>query len=200
MSAHCSVPISCQTRWVSLLGARVLHRGYATLTTSVEKGGWQKPVKGEATLKRGENWEGVWIVLSRIPQAQLQRCCRGQKRFWKFLKGEIYCWINRPQFSTFSTPPGEDNLWPPVSKYRVTPQQPPSQPEPSLSDCTPTTTTQPHTLQFHPHCSAPLNRKKKPEIHVFLFGLSRAVPVAQESRIQLVKKREEKSEAATMQQ
>lgn len=37
----------------------VLHRGYATLTTSVEKGGWQKPVKGEATLKRGENWEGV---------------------------------------------------------------------------------------------------------------------------------------------
>lgn len=60
-------------------------------------------------------------------------------------------------------------------------------------------TNQPHTLQFHPHCSAPLNRKKKPEIHVFLFGLSRAVPVAQESRIQLVKKREEKSEAATMQ-
>lgn len=60
-------------------------------------------------------------------------------------------------------------------------------------------TNQPHTLRFHPHCSAPLNRKKKPEIHVFLFGLSRAVPVAQESRIQLVKKREEKSEAATMQ-
>lgn len=34
-------------------------RGYATLTTSVEKGvegGW--PVKGEVTLKRGENREG----------------------------------------------------------------------------------------------------------------------------------------------
>lgn len=79
--------------------------------------------------------------------------------------------------------------------------QPPSQPELSLSDWTlTTTTTQPHTLQFHPHCSAPLNRKIKPEIRVFFFGLSRAVPVAQESRIQLVKKREEKSEAATMQQ
>ncbi len=126
-----------------------------------------------------------------------------QKRFWKFPKGENDCWINRPQFATFSPPPGKDDLWPPVSKYRVTPQQPPSQLEPVLSDCTPTTTaattTQPHTLQFHPHCSAPLNRKKKPEIHVFLFGFSRAVPVAQESRIQLVKKREEKSEAATMQ-
>lgn len=84
--------------------------GYATLTTRVEKGGGQEPVKGEATLKRGENREGVPIVLSRIPQAQLQRCCRGQKRFGKIPKEENDCWINRPQFATFSPPPGEDDL------------------------------------------------------------------------------------------
>lgn len=82
--------LSCQAGWVSSLqiptgvckySSEVWHEGYATLTISVGGGAGQKPVKGEATLKRGENREGVRIVLSRIPQPQLQRCCRGQKRF-----------------------------------------------------------------------------------------------------------------------
>lgn len=150
------------------------------------EGGLYGPlVKGrglEATGGRSypeERWErGAFsgFVLSRIPQAQLQRCCRGNA-FESFQRK----WLldKPPRFATFS-PRREADLWPLVSKYRETP--PPAPP-----------------LQFHPHCSAPLNRKKKPEIHVFLFRLSQAGPVAQESRIQLVKKREEKREAATMQ-
>lgn len=63
-----------------------LHGVHATLTTSVEKGGWQKLVKGEATLKRGENREGLELFCLEFLKHNYKDVAGAESAFESFQK------------------------------------------------------------------------------------------------------------------
>lgn len=160
--------LSSQTRPVCWFGAWCFGKGGTLHWPLVWRRGWRVAGQWRAKLPwrevRTGRGTGVTIVLLRIPQAQLQRCCRGQKRFWVSKRKWL---LDKPSsIRHFLTTAGGGQPLTPGIKVQgdATAATQPARAGP-LADCAPTaaaTTTRPHTLQFHPHCSVPLNRKKKP--------------------------------------